>query len=563
MSDRKGDRKSRGDPVPGGVRTVVAQRPSTTGAWAAATIVIVISILSTFTLSKPQDGSRVGSAQRPSSYLFDTGTQGAGDGLGVAGDQPGGTGASGSGPGAAATGGPTAGRSAAGGGASAGAGPSSGGTSGRGESVRQADRNYDCTKGQNAGATDWGVSSNEIKFAATVVQTGIAKDFLSDAVFGIEAVRRKVNRAGGICGRLITIKYDDDGWDPARGEQIIEKYIGEQKYLGLAVNPSSEGLRFPIKNKLLDNNQFPVIGADGMLIGQYQDPWVWPIATSTHSVMHIMAKDALARGAKTFGIVWEGNYRFGQEGEAAFVGWVKRHGGSVVVDTKIQGGLTSYKNDADSFVTSCSQSGQDLKKCDFIALLLEPGTASQWVRDGGLGNGDPKTDPNDSSRTINVPAFGIGAPQPLFINSFARDCGKYCANMRVWTSFKPPLSPFDTDPAVANYRADLASVSSSADANNPHVEGAYVGMLLVKEALEKLGPAPTRQRLKEVLDQTVLDTGLAPALKFNGSNHFAATTAQAFEAVYNSGSFTQWRYTDSGFIPDEEVGNPADIPKEG
>ena len=69
----------------------------------------------------------------------------------------------------------------------------------------------------------------------------------------------------------------------AAGNVLIQKYIGSKQYFGLAVNPSSEGLRYPIDNGLLDQNQFPVIGADGMLIDQYQDGWVWPIATSQTS----------------------------------------------------------------------------------------------------------------------------------------------------------------------------------------------------------------------------------------------------------------------------------------
>ena len=44
------------------------------------------------------------------------------------------------------------------------------------------------------------------------------------------------------------------------------------------------------------------------------------------------------------------------------------------------------------------------------------------------------------------------------------------------SSFKPPIKPFDTEPAVAAYKNDIRAVSSTADVNNPHVEGAYVGM---------------------------------------------------------------------------------------
>lgn len=404
---------------------------------------------------------------------------------------------------------------------------------------------YDCSKGQNAGATEVGVTAREIRFAATVVKTGIAKDFLSDAQFGMEAVRQKVNRAGGICGRIIKIDYVDDGWDPDTGGRFIQKFIGEKKYFGLAVNPSSEGLKGAIEGGVIRNAGFPVIGADGMLIGQYKDPWVWPVAASTSSVMHVMAQSAWERGARSFGIVWESNYRFGVEGHDAFVGAVKRLGGAVPADVGIQGGQNSYKNQVDQFIGDCG--GVDsLSKCEFIAVLLEPNTASQWVRDGGLGNGTVR------------PKVGLSGPQPLFLDSFARDCGKFCANLWVWTSFKPPIPPFDSDPAVLAYKNDLAAVTATADRNNPHVEGAYVGMLLVVEAMQRLGPSPTRLGIRQVLDSMILDTGLAPPLVFRPGNHFSNVSAKGFEAIVNNASFANWRYTNSGFIGDKEVGK--DIP---
>jgi ABC-type branched-subunit amino acid transport system substrate-binding protein len=542
---------------------------STAGAWTAAIAVIAISLLSTFTLSKPDRSSRLATTDNGGSttgspsvtpllpsllggttglVVTTSGTSGTSTG-GTSGTRRvvGGTSGSGgsSGTGSASTGpvsvaGSTGGTTSSGTtgrtSTSSGSGGSSTGTSG-GTTTSSAD----CSKKQNAGATDQGVTSTSINFAATVVKTGIAKDFLSDAQFGIEAVRRKVNALGGVCGRQINVKYDDDGWLPAKGNLLIQKYIGSKQYFGLAVNPSSEGLRFPILSHDLDTNQFPVIGADGMLIGQYQDPWVWPVATSTHSIMHIMADDAKKRGAHTFAIIYDKKYRFGVEGEKAFQGEVGRIGGTMVVDEGILGGLPSYSNQVNEVLQKCKGT-HDFDKCLFVALLLEPATAEQWVRNGGLG--DPKS---------RNPKVFLGASEPLFVTSFAQDCGAPCNNLRVWTSFKPPLSPFDGDPKVAQYKNDLASVSSTADAVNPHVEGAYVGMQLLVAALRKLGPAPTRAAMKTTLDSMTLDVGLGPPLQFSAGNHFASTSAQAYLAVYNVNSFVAWRYSNTNFVADNAV----------
>lgn len=501
-------------------------------AWTAGIIAVAITLLSTFTFENPNTPASTVAAGPVTNGVVDTGP------LGELQVEGGGT----------ATPGQEASTRQIGGGTGGAAGANGEGAAGKAASATAAQGAADCAKGQNGGDTAPGVTAKKIKFGATVVRTGIAKSFLADAQFGIEAVRRKVNAAGGICGRLLEIDYKDDGWVPSTGQEIIQKWIGENEHFGLLVNPSSEGLRTAISSQLISQSGFPVVGADGQLIGQYKDPWVWPVATSTHSVMHIMAKDAVARGAKKFAIVWESNFRFGVEGHNAFVEYVKRHACAdcMVVDKEIKGGGESYQTAANDFVGACSSGDQEFNKCDFVAVLLEPATAAQWVKANGLGTGDK-----------GRPAVGIGAPQPLFVNDFVRDnCGKPCAGMWVWTSFNPPIAPYDTDQFVKQYVDDVRAVSASADVNNPHVQGAYVGALLLVEALEKLGPNPTRAGMQQVLDQMTFDGHLGPTLSFTPGNHFAALEAQAFEAVYNitgsTASFTGWRYTNSGYIKDDE-----------
>jgi ABC-type branched-subunit amino acid transport system substrate-binding protein len=493
-------------------------------AWVGAALVALVCLLATFTLSTSSEGTD--DASRLRQKLTDTDPGALTDPLATVDAAnpatPGGT-TPGQIPGVQPRGGPD-------------------------QSLQNGGR-YDCSKGQNAGATAIGVTPTEIRFAATVVTTGIAKGFLADAQQAMEAVRNKVNRAGGICGRKLTIDYKDDGWDSATGQRYIESFIGDKKYFGLAVNPSSEGLRGAIDSGVIRSNKFPVIGSDGQLIDQYTDPWVWPVATSTASVMHVMAANASSRGAKTFGIVWDKNYRFGVEGHAAFVGAVKRLGGVVNSDQGVDGNQGDFANTAKTFMDDCG--GTSFSKCDFVATLLEPAPASSWVlRDGGLGDG--KTHPR----------VGVGVPQPLFVNSFARDCKGYCANMWAWTSFNPPIPPFDDAPAVATYRTDLANQSSVADASNPHVQGAYVGMMLLVKVLQILGPAPTREGARQVLDSmngaNAFESGMAPPISFKPGNHYGNVGAQAFEDIVSgkdsNATFANWRYTNSGFISDGEVG---------
>src|SRR5205085_11795586 len=108
----------------------------------------------------------------------------------------------------------------------------------------------------------------------------------------------------------------------------IQNYI-QACYFALAVNPSSEGLDAAVKNGTIDNAGMPVVGTDGMLISQYRWPessntpglaeWDWPVATSTVSTMHIIAEFGKNHyGAKSFGLVYDTDYKLGPEGALAF-----------------------------------------------------------------------------------------------------------------------------------------------------------------------------------------------------------------------------------------------------
>ena len=181
-------------------------------------------------------------------------------------------------------------------------------------------------------------------------------------------------------------------------------------------------------------------------------------------------------------------------------------------------GRSSYSSDVATF-----QEG------DFVALFLEPQTALAWM-------GDANT-PEPS-----LVKHGYGAAQPLFTRDFAVNCQEKCDGMRVWTGFKPPIESYKDDPAVQAYVDALKSTKPDADEFNAFTQGGYLGMLLLVDALKRVGPDLTRERLKAALDVASLNSGLTlqRALGFSASNRFANTTMQGFDIQYK-GTFGGWR----------------------
>jgi len=405
-----------------------------------------------------------------------------------------------------------------------------------------------CAPGHNGGATDVGVTATTINLATTVVRSGIGAAFLGDVQFAMEAVKNKVNAAGGICGRRLVIRYVDDGWDPTRGAQYLGNFLNRGSGIfAIPVAPSSEGLNIVINHGDVDRAAVPVIGTDGMLINQYTDPWVWPVAVSTASTARIMAKHAHDMGVKNFSIVFDKNYKFGQEAAAAFNNEVKRLTGNNVPGFDPNNGCnkgTSYCG----VVAGQSTYGTEVQNFQpragaLVAMFLEPATALQWMATTGA--------PTASSSS----GYHVWGAQPLFTRDFAVNCQAACDGMWVWTGYKPPIENYANDPAVRTFQSDLAKTNPQADYYNAFAEGGYEGMELLVRALQQVGPYLTRARLRAVLDSMQFSSGLTlqSPIGWRAGNHFSNWTMQGF-AIQYKGTFGGWRGQDMVRDPSPTLG---------
>lgn len=405
----------------------------------------------------------------------------------------------------------------------------------------------ECRAGRNGGSTDRGVTANTIKLASTHVLSGPGSSFLGSSHVGMEAVVANVNSQGGICGRLLDLTLRDDEWRADRGSEFIRNFI-ESDYFALPVVPSSEGLTQAIRSRYIANARIPVIGTDGMLKEQYEDPNVWPVATATVSTMRSMAKYAYETlGVRQFGIVYDNQYKFGREGARAFRDFVEKRLAGARVDAfiGIQPGQPSYP-EAESFSDKCGSG----RRCEFVAMLLEPGTASSWINSHG----------NDGSgRRLGFGAKGTGGAQPLFNESFARACGEPCSGMLLWTGYNPPIGELKNLPGVAKYVNDVRAISPGVDVSNQFLEGSYLGMQLFVDALKKVGPNLTRDRLRQAMDSMTFTSDLASPLVYAPGRHCANLGAQAFAVVTAAGGFAGFRDVKTGFVRDPD---PCNFPKD-
>ena len=433
------------------------------------------------------------------------------------------------GPGAATTGSATTGGSTTGTGTT-GTSTGTGSTSGSPTTSTTGNpEGFQCARGRNGGATDkHGVTGTQINLATTVVRSGFGAAFLGEVQFAMDAVKNKINRAGGICGRLLNIRYVDDGWNKADGERNIRSFI-QQGYFAIPVGPSSEGLNSAITTGTIREAGIPVVGTDGMVISQYTDPWVWPVAVSTASSAKIMAIEAKALGAKSYSIIFDRDYKFGSEAAEAFNAEVTRLTGKPVQGYNkdhtcsqsfcgIIANQTSYGGEVGRF-----QPG------DVVVMFLEPKTALTWMATTGAPT------PKDVK-------IGVWGAQPLFTREFEVRCQSACDQMWVWSGFKPYVEQYKLDAAVKTYVSDLGETKPDADPYNAFSEGGYVGMQLLVAALQKVGPNLTRGALQQALNAMDFNSPLTmqPVLHWRAGDHFSNATMQAF-AIQYKGSAAGWR----------------------
>lgn len=433
-----------------------------------------------------------------------------------------------------------AGGSASGGSSLTGGGTGTGGSSSSGGGSGATA----CAAGRNGGATDVGVTATQIKLGATIAESGIAKSFLGEVRQGIAAQVKKVNRAGGVCGRQLNVLYKDDGWNAETGARYIQNLVEGEQVFALAVSPSSEGLNQASNQGYFRSKGVPVVGADGLNATQFKDPMIWPVAAATTTTVNVMMKNAADRAAAVGvelrpAIVFGNTYRFGVEGAFAANEAYKKVAGKDIPGYKnpltsggggcekrfcgVSAGQGQYGNQV-SIVKQACEGGEN---CNFLILLLEPKTAQDWMAVPGV------------QEPVNF-HFGIGAPQPLFTYDFGRNCADSCNGMWVWTGYNPPIDRYKSAPAVATFVSDLKAQSSAADEFNQFTMGGYVGMQLLVEALKQTGPNLTRARLVEKLNSMApLDTGLATPLQWRPDARYANHSAQAFRFESKKG-FAGW-----------------------
>ena len=185
-------------------------------------------------------------------------------------------------------------------------------------------------------------SSAPIRIGFQVHRTGIGAAYGRWYDRTTTAAAKVINDAGGINGRMVEIIAEDDGTDPKRGAEVVEKLVSQAgcdlvfgplfSHVVIGTAPRAAELKVPY---LVCSEGYHV--ASGMLNRWTMQPGI----TDVHAQVSSMAPWVLANLGKKVTMVFP-DYAFGHDHRDFFTAAVQANGGEVIAQIAIPPTETSF-----------------------------------------------------------------------------------------------------------------------------------------------------------------------------------------------------------------------------
>ena len=383
------------------------------------------------------------------------------------------------------------------------------------------------TAQQKDGATDIGVTKNEIKMG-TVSMHGVALGNLLVAplVAGVRGTFTAINDRGGVLGRRLTLTDCDDGpGEVSRSKACIKKLVSQDKVFALLGYSSWASASV---HSDLAQYKLPAIGTWAYSQTEWQDPYMFPTHMS-------MVHEAMAGGH-----------------------WVKN-----VIKPKTYGLL-------------CLNSPEMQLACSEVQKVLDA-SGSRMVKKVDLGI-------SETSMSAQVLSMRAANPEhvvhyvinPATIGKFMVEAtqqgyyppkgisGNHLATEILGSLFgKHPAGRYWTNTTYKLWGSEfMATMNKYARGNkglNHHIlQGSYTGALIFERAAEAVGPNLTRERLMAQLsngDVYAADASLDQRFSYSKAERGGSSTDQTWNPNYGQGREFMYKYA-SGNTTSDPDGSP-------
>jgi branched-chain amino acid transport system substrate-binding protein len=322
----------------------------------------------------------------------------------------------------------------------------------------------------HGGATAPGVTATNIKVGAIVTASGPLPGATEGSFRGAQAYLAKVNAAGGVCGRQITLEEGDDGLDPQRGRSEFLRLEPQVLAMvgGFAVADSGFG-------DLVRSTGIPYVGT--LVDPAGRGPSVYPRVpvNETDTSPYLYFKNTYP-AVKNVGFLWadvagvRANTPIGREG-------LKRVGYQVVYDS----GLSAVSPDYTSDVIAMRNAGAQM----VYLFAFEVNMQVRLARNMRQQNFEPP---------LKVAQIGYTSDVISLLGDVANGWIGHLDYLPFLNADEPARSP-----AVADFLTWNQRVAAGSQLDLFAVDGWGAAALFV-QALQKVGPNVTRASLLQALD---------------------------------------------------------------
>ena len=387
------------------------------------------------------------------------------------------------------------------------------------------------------GAATPGVTKDTITLGMSSAQSGAASPGYNKVGPAMRAYFDYINEKGGVFGRKIVLKLEDDKYVPTNAVNKVNKLILRDKVFALVGNLGTSTHTAALKKTPIIKQRVPDLFVNTGFSG-FANPKKYP-TTFMYLPSYIMEAKVMAKyikdkfPGKKVGILYQDD-DFGKDGLAGF---------KAAGLTFVAGGTQKYASLSQATVgltaqmTALKSSGAEV----IILFGVTSATAVAMRTAGALGYG-----------TTWGPQFILGSvgadPTTLLTLAGATTAEARAATLRSLTgalslSFLPAATDTEDE-----YVKKFIEINTTYNKGVPWDNNVLVGMnqaMLIVQALRAAGENPTR-------------ASLISALKSKGST-FASAGYSKFDAANHVGYTGYWvgRFNSTGVITPAEGGKPV------
>lgn len=379
------------------------------------------------------------------------------------------------------------------------------------------------------GATDRGVTPTEIKLGSIQMHGMPLGNLLVDPqVRGNNAALKAINDAGGVHGRKLTHRSCDDGpGETSRAKACMKKLVDEEKIFALLTGVTWSSI--PITNDDLERTQTPWIGAWSYGFVEWTNPWSFPAHMSMMSEANANAewvRDVIK--PKTFGLICLNAPEMQRSCDN--VNKVLTDAGAKLVH-KVNVSLTPGDLSAEVIAMRAAEPDH------IVHYVINPASIAKFVV--------------DATQQQYWPPKGMSGNH-LAAEILGEIFGEWPVD-RYWTNTTFKLwGP--------EFMATMRKYAPNNEGMNHHiVQSGFVGANILADALQRLGPDVTREKLMQLLHTPGTMWETVPSLdqKFwwSAAERFHPESAGRREFMYkytSSNTVAKPDTSPNGFTPDPD-----------